>query len=112
MNVPTDGYGRGMARTRAVVVVILAAASLGGWWLGRSDRGAQSKSAFVVKAVDGDTIDVRIGNQTDIVRLLGIDTPDRCRDHLVPSLRLPERSRPTARAANKGSCVPVPLLYG
>ena len=76
VNVPTDGYGQRMARTRAVVVVILAAASLGGWWLGRSDRGAQSQSAFVVKAVDGDTIDVRIGNQTDIVRLLGIDTPE------------------------------------
>ena len=65
-----------MVRTRAVVVAILAAASLGGWWLGRSDRGAASQSAFVVKAVDGDTVDVRIGTRTDTVRLLGIDTPE------------------------------------
>ena len=65
-----------MVRTRAVVVAILAAASLGGWWLGRVDRGAQSQSAVVVKAVDGDTIDVRIGASTDTVRLLGIDTPE------------------------------------
>ena len=65
-----------MVRTRAVVVAILAAASLGGWWLGRVDRGAASQSAVVVTAVDGDTIDVRIGDETDTVRLLGVDTPE------------------------------------
>jgi micrococcal nuclease len=65
-----------MVRTRAVVVGILAAASLGGWSLGRIDRGESSQSVFVVKAVDGDTIDVRIGDRTDTVRLLGVDTPE------------------------------------
>ncbi len=65
-----------MVRTRAVVVVILAAASLGGWWVGRADRGAASQSAVVIRAVDGDTIDVQIGDQVDTVRLLGIDTPE------------------------------------
>jgi micrococcal nuclease len=65
-----------MVRTRAVVVAILAAASLGGWWLGRTDRGAASQPAFVTRAVDGDTIDVRIGTRTDTVRLLGVDTPE------------------------------------
>jgi micrococcal nuclease len=65
-----------MVRTRAVVVAILAAASLGGWWVGRADRGTASQSAVVVKAVDGDTIDVQIGDQVDTVRLLGIDTPE------------------------------------
>src|SRR4051812_42876384 len=75
-SVPPGGYGRRMVRTRAVVVVILAAASLGGLWLGHTGRGEASQSAFVVKAVDGDTIDVRIGDRTDTVRLLGIDTPE------------------------------------
>jgi micrococcal nuclease len=65
-----------MVRTRAVVVAILAAASLGGWWLGRTDRGAASESAVVVKAIDGDTVEVRIGARTDTVRFLGIDTPE------------------------------------
>ncbi len=65
-----------MVRTRAVVVAILAAASLGGWWLGRTDRGAASQSAVVVKAIDGDTVEVRIGTRTDTVRFLGIDTPE------------------------------------
>ncbi|HEY3721956.1 MAG TPA: thermonuclease family protein [Acidimicrobiia bacterium] len=64
-----------MVRTRAAVVAILAAASLGGWWLGHADRGG-TQSAFVTRAVDGDTIDVRIGTHTDIVRLLGVDTPE------------------------------------
>ena len=65
-----------MVRTRAVVVAILAAASLGGWWVGRAARGTTSQSAVVIKAVDGDTIDVQIGGQVDTVRLLGIDTPE------------------------------------
>ncbi len=65
-----------MVRTRAVVVAILAAASLGGWWLGRTDRGSAFQTAYVTRAVDGDTVDVQIGNQADIIRLLGIDTPE------------------------------------
>jgi micrococcal nuclease len=65
-----------MVRTRAVVVAILAAASLGGWWLGRADRGSAFQTAVVTRAVDGDTVDVQIGNHTDIIRLLGVDTPE------------------------------------
>jgi micrococcal nuclease len=65
-----------MAPTRAVVVAILAAASLGGWWVGRHEPGAASDTAVVVKVDDGDTIVVRIGTRTDTVRLLGIDTPE------------------------------------
>jgi micrococcal nuclease len=75
-NVPHRRYGPSMVRTRAVVVAILAAASLGGWWLGHVDRGAASESAVVVDALDGDTVEVRIGTRTDTVRLLGIDTPE------------------------------------
>jgi micrococcal nuclease len=59
-----------------VVVAILAAASLGGWWLGRHGPGAASTAAVVTKVSDGDTIEVRIGARTDIVRLLGVDTPE------------------------------------
>jgi micrococcal nuclease len=59
-----------------VVVAILAAASLGGWWLGRHGPGAASEAAVVTKVSDGDTIEVRIGARTDVVRLLGVDTPE------------------------------------
>lgn len=67
-----------MARSRAVVVAIAAAASLGGWWLGRHGLGHPSRTdrALVVRAVDGDTLSVRVGARTDTVRILGADTPE------------------------------------
>jgi micrococcal nuclease len=67
-----------MTRSRVVVVVILAAASLGGWRLGEARRAATAEWT-VVNVVDGDTIDVvrgADGRDTDTVRLLGIDTPE------------------------------------
>jgi micrococcal nuclease len=66
-----------MARTRAVVVAtVLAATSVLGWWLGQA-RHAASPSARVVRAVDGDTIVVAFADgHTDTVRVLGVDTPE------------------------------------
>ena len=64
-----------MARLRAVVVAVLAAASLGGWWLGRS-RAGSSHTVRVVHVVDGDTIVVHDGGGDVTVRLLGVDTPE------------------------------------
>lgn len=64
-----------MTRSRVVVVAILAAASLGGWWLGRATH--DSTPAVVVGVLDGDTIEVRTGDdRVETVRLLGIDTPE------------------------------------
>ncbi len=64
-----------MTRSRVVVVAILAAASLGGWRLGQARRAATAEWT-VVDVVDGDTIDVARGDDTDTIRLLGIDTPE------------------------------------
>lgn len=66
-----------MARPRAVVVVtLLAAASVSGWWLGDQRRTAQPQ-ARVIEAIDGDTVVVALGDgTTDTVRLLGVDTPE------------------------------------
>jgi micrococcal nuclease len=70
-----------MARTRAVVVATVAAASvLGasvlGWWLGAIARGAQPV-ARVVEVIDGDTVVVEFADHSlDTVRLLGVDTPE------------------------------------
>jgi micrococcal nuclease len=64
-----------MARSRAVVVAILAAASLGGWWLGTQRRTAAADYT-VTAVIDGDTIEVARDGQTDVVRLLGVDTPE------------------------------------
>ncbi len=74
-----------MARTRAVVVAILiAATSVSGWWLGRHGPGAPTDSAtgsrfaaHVTETVDGDTVRVQTARGPDTVRLLGINTPNR-----------------------------------
>jgi micrococcal nuclease len=61
-----------------VVVAILAAASVGGWWLGQARRTAGTEYS-VVAVVDGDTIEVARGDDrgdTTTVRLLGVDTPE------------------------------------
>jgi micrococcal nuclease len=70
-----------MARSRAVVVATLAAASvLGtsalGWWFGDARRAADTPYR-VVQVLDGDTIVVRrSGGRDETIRLLGVDTPE------------------------------------
>jgi len=65
-----------MARPRVVVaVIIVAVASIGGWRLGEARR-ATTAHWTVVEVLDGDTIRVARGDDTDTVRLLGIDTPE------------------------------------
>ncbi|MEP6625916.1 MAG: thermonuclease family protein [Acidimicrobiia bacterium] len=73
-----------MARTRAVVVaIVIAATSVAGWWLGRLGPGASTNSATgarfaarVTETVDGDTVHVQTARGPDTVRLLGINTPE------------------------------------
>jgi micrococcal nuclease len=57
-----------------VIVAVLAAASLGGWWLGSARR--PSLPALVVAVVDGDTVAVDWQGHRRTVRLLGVDTPE------------------------------------
>ena len=65
-----------MTRSRVlVVVIVIAAASIGGWRLGEARRTATTQWA-VVDVLDGDTIRVARGEDTDTVRLLGINTPE------------------------------------
>ena len=70
-----------MVRSRAVVVVTLAATSvLGtsalGWWFG-DQRRAADQAYRVVQVLDGDTILVRrAGAPDETIRLLGVDTPE------------------------------------
>jgi micrococcal nuclease len=65
-----------MARSRAVVVVtVLTATSVLGWWLGDQRRAADLEYR-VVQVLDGDTVIVERGAYRDTIRLLGIDTPE------------------------------------
>lgn len=63
------------ASAAVTVLVVVLGASIGGWWLGRAHRVA-SASWLVTRVDDGDTIEVRRGTETDVVRLLGVDTPE------------------------------------
>jgi len=61
-----------------VLVVALAATSLGGWRLGtaRPGSGVGPGTARVVNVIDGDTLDVDLAGRRERVRLLGVDTPE------------------------------------
>jgi micrococcal nuclease len=45
-------------------------------WEGDPDAGPASVTAEVVRVVDGDTIEARIGGEVEDVRLIGVDTPE------------------------------------
>ena len=60
-------------------LVLLAAAALlilRPWDGGERGEGPASARAFVIRAVDGDTIEVRIGGREEDVRYIGVDTPE------------------------------------
>jgi micrococcal nuclease len=68
-----------MVRSRAVivafVVTVLAGSSAVGWWIGRTAHGPPA--ATVVRTLDGDTIEARFASgTTDMIRILGVDTPE------------------------------------
>lgn len=45
-------------------------------WERRPDEGPASATAEVVRVIDGDTIEARIGDKVEDVRLIGVDTPE------------------------------------
>ncbi|HET7484950.1 MAG TPA: thermonuclease family protein [Solirubrobacterales bacterium] len=59
-------------------MVLLAAALviLRPWEGGDADEGPASVRAYVVRAIDGDTIEARIGGRAEDVRYIGVDTPE------------------------------------
>jgi micrococcal nuclease len=67
-----------MVRSRAVcAIVAIALLGSAGWgWFARG-RVPASFSATVIRAIDGDTIDVRLASgRSERVRILGADTPE------------------------------------
>jgi len=61
-----------------VVLLVLAAAFLGRPWehVRLGDPPSPSATAYVVRAVDGDTIEVRLDGRREDVRYIGVDTPE------------------------------------
>jgi micrococcal nuclease len=66
-------------RSQLGSIVLLVAAALlilRPWESGGGDRGPAEASAYVVRAVDGDTLEARIGDRLEDVRYIGVDTPE------------------------------------
>jgi micrococcal nuclease len=83
---------------RVLVVLLLVAA-------GCRTAAAATDRAVVEHVVDGDTIDVRIGDRLERVRLLGIDTPEVYVDNGPPDCFGPEASAFTKALLPAGTAV-------
>jgi micrococcal nuclease len=63
-------------RARLLPSLFVLALLLSGCSLVGDDGGGAPGTATVVRVVDGDTVDVRVGRDAETARLLGIDTPE------------------------------------
>ncbi|HEX4669484.1 MAG TPA: thermonuclease family protein [Solirubrobacterales bacterium] len=70
--------GRGGGLGSLVLLLVAAAVLLRPWEQDAraGDAGLASAVATVVRAVDGDTIEVQIGAELEDVRYIGVDTPE------------------------------------
>jgi micrococcal nuclease len=59
-----------------VLLLVAALLILRPWEGGEPDEGPASVRAFVTRAIDGDTIEARIGGREEDVRYIGVDTPE------------------------------------
>jgi len=72
------GHGyRGRGRLGSLALLLVAAALiLRPWEGGASEEERRSARAYVVRAIDGDTIEARIDGELEDVRYIGVDTPE------------------------------------
>jgi micrococcal nuclease len=68
-------WGRGQLGSLALLL-IATLLILRPWEDSGGGEGPAGAEAFVVRAVDGDTIEVRIGDRLEDVRYIGVDTPE------------------------------------
>jgi micrococcal nuclease len=59
-----------------LLLVVTAVILLRPWEGGGPERGPANAHAYVVRTVDGDTIEARIDGQIEDVRYIGVDTPE------------------------------------
>jgi micrococcal nuclease len=71
------GAGRGGWIGSVLLLALAAAILLRPWEVtGGGEAGPPTAPAYVLRAVDGDTIEVRVDDGVEDVRLIGVDTPE------------------------------------
>lgn len=69
-------FGRSGRLGSLALLAVVALLILRPWEGGDPEAGAAEAMAYVVRVVDGDTIEVRFGGRTEDVRYIGVDTPE------------------------------------
>jgi micrococcal nuclease len=59
----------------AILIAVLLGGETGGQEAGGATEGSR-QNARAVRAVDGDTVEVRLGDRVETVRYIGVDTPE------------------------------------
>jgi micrococcal nuclease len=59
-----------------VLLLVVTLLILRPWENGGAEAGPTAAPAFVVRVVDGDTIEAQIGDRVEDVRYIGVDTPE------------------------------------
>jgi micrococcal nuclease len=90
---------------RHVGALCCAIATIGGCT--STHHGSDAGTAVVTHVVDGDTIDVRIGERDERVRLIGIDTPETMKPNSPIECFGPEASAFTAALLPIGTRVRI-----
>jgi micrococcal nuclease len=72
--VKSEGEWRG--RLGSIVLLAVASLLILRPWESEGDRGPVEANAYVVRVVDGDTIEARIAGRVEDVRYIGVDTPE------------------------------------
>lgn len=73
-----EPFRRGNGQLGSLVLLLIVAALILRPWEGNRQGagGPGSARALVIRAVDGDTIEARIGGRAENVRYIGVDTPE------------------------------------
>jgi len=81
-------------------------------WDGEPSAGAdepRGAAAYVTRVVDGDTVEARIGDEVEDVRLIGIDTPETVKPDTPVQCFGPQASSFTHRVLTEQ---PVRMVFG
>ena len=92
---------------RRAIAAALCAAALSGCGPGPSGSGGEGgeRQARVVRALDGDTIEVRVGSKAETVRLVGVDAPESVRPGAPVECGAVEAAEAMKRLAQAGDRV-------